>query len=381
MADWQTLARRTAKQVGVDPDIFVRLVGAESTGNPNAKSPAGAIGYTQLMPDTAHGLGVDPYNPRQNLVGGARYLKQQLGRFGNYSDALRAYNAGPNAVRASHGYPETNAYVQKILHGLNPPATHTGGGQGTRGVPAPAVAPSNGGLGGLGSAQGPAGDVSSLLGLLNQKRPAQGSMEIQAPAFSARPAMPGGYQAPISSSGGARDTGPDIGDLLKLVRTQAGTGTPGTVGGTDAPDATGGTSPAVGGSPAPRGGHGHVTIAPGADRPGTHINPAVVNFVDRVSGMYGQPLTIGTGTNHNRLTINGTVSDHWSGNGADVPLTGRALIRAGQDALIQAGMSPAKARKQTGGGYNVGSWQVIFNTNAPGWGDHTTHLHVGRRTR
>jgi hypothetical protein len=159
MADWQTLARRTARQVGVDPNIFIRLVNAESTGNPNAKSGAGAIGYTQLMPDTARGLGVDPYNPRQNLIGGARYLKQQLDRFGNYSDALRAYNAGPGAVQRSHGYAETNAYVQRILGGSNPPAT-----RGTR--TAPASSPGAGGLGGLGGLGGSAntsgsGDVSA----------------------------------------------------------------------------------------------------------------------------------------------------------------------------------------------------------------------------
>jgi hypothetical protein len=148
------------------------------------------------MPDTARGLGVDPYNPRQNLVGGARYLKQQLGRFGNYSDALRAYNAGPapfNVARVRGNErvrPENPRRQQPARHARHPRRAPT------RRVPAPAVAPSNGGLGGLGSAQGPAGDVSSLLGLLNQKRPAQRSMEIQAPAFSARPAMPGGYQAP-----------------------------------------------------------------------------------------------------------------------------------------------------------------------------------------
>jgi murein DD-endopeptidase MepM/ murein hydrolase activator NlpD len=325
MADWQTLARRTAKQVGVDPDIFVRLVGAESTGNPNAKSPAGAIGYTQLMPGTARGLGVDPYNPRQNLVGGARYLKQQLGRFGNYSDALRAYNAGPGAVRASHGYAETNAYVQKILHGLNPPAIRGGGGQATRGVPAPAVAPSNGGLGGLGSAQGPAGDVSSLLGLLNQKRPAQGSMEIQAPAFSARPAMPGGYQAPISSSGGARDTGTDIGQLLQLVRTQAGTGTPGTLGGTDAPDATGGTggtggtaAPAVTGPP-PRAGTGGYPLARhgpiiGVPHQGTHTlgNWQSDNAVD-IRVPIGTPVEAVTGGRVIKVRYGGPPSSQFGG--------------------------------------------------------------------
>jgi hypothetical protein len=131
------------------------------------------------------------------------------------------------------------------------------------------------------------------------------------------------------------------------------------------------------------GGHGKVIVAPGANAAGSHISPNVLGFVKQIAGRFGQPLTIGTGTNHSRLTINGTVSDHTPvkgvGYAADIPLTGNPLIKAGQDALIAAGMSPAKARKITGGGFNVGGWQIIFNTNAPGWGDHTTHLHVGMR--
>jgi hypothetical protein len=199
VADWQALARRAARREGVDPNIFVRLVGAESTGNPRAISPAGAIGYTQLMPDTARGLGVNPRDPWQNLVGGARYLKQQLGRFGNYGDALRAYNAGPGAVRQSHGYAETNAYVQKILRGANPAASTRAPRAGGAG-PAPASS-APGGLGGLTSDPGSSGDVSALLSLLTQKRQAPASMGVQAPAFSARPALPAGYQAPVSGGG------------------------------------------------------------------------------------------------------------------------------------------------------------------------------------
>jgi hypothetical protein len=125
---------------------------------------------------------------------------------------------------------------------------------------------------------------------------------------------------------------------------------------------------------------GRVSIAPGANYAGRPINKPVVQFVRQVAGMLGRRLTIGTGTHHDRLTVNGTVSDHYSGNAADVPLTGRLLIRAGQDALIAAGMPAAKARRITGGGFNYGGWQIIFNTNAPGWGDHLTHLHIGRRT-
>lgn len=122
---------------------------------------------------------------------------------------------------------------------------------------------------------------------------------------------------------------------------------------------------------------GKVVVAPGADRAGVSIKKPVVRFVGQVAGLMGRSLTIGTGTNHSRLTVDGNVSNHWDGNAADVPLRGAALIKAGQDALIAAGMNPRKARRIKGGLYNVGKWQIIYNTQTGG--DHTDHLHVGRR--
>ena len=70
------------------------------------------------MPGTAKQLGVDPAIPKQNLEGGARYLRQQYERFGNWRLALAAYNAGPEAVTKHKGVPpyeETQNYVLKIL--------------------------------------------------------------------------------------------------------------------------------------------------------------------------------------------------------------------------------------------------------------------------
>lgn len=110
-----------AKRTGISPALLAALVEAESSGNPNAKSSAGAEGLTQLMPATAAGLGVrNPFDPMQNLMGGAKYLKGQLQRFGGSEKlALAAYNAGPNAVaRAGNKVPkipETQAYVTKVL--------------------------------------------------------------------------------------------------------------------------------------------------------------------------------------------------------------------------------------------------------------------------
>lgn len=118
--DYRSEARRIAQEVGVDPDLFVRVVQQESAFRPDAVSPVGAMGLAQLMPGTARELGVDPSDPIQNLYGGARYLKQQIDTFGNPMLGLAAYNAGPGNVRKYGGIPpfkETQNYVQKIMGG------------------------------------------------------------------------------------------------------------------------------------------------------------------------------------------------------------------------------------------------------------------------
>lgn len=118
MTDWRAEARRIAVENGVNPDLFERLVQAESSFNPAARSQVGAQGFSQLMPATAADLGVDPSDPMQNLQGGARYLRQQIDRFGNVPMALAAYNAGPTRVARAGGIPniaETQNYVSKIM--------------------------------------------------------------------------------------------------------------------------------------------------------------------------------------------------------------------------------------------------------------------------
>ncbi len=94
----QATIRRTAQQVGVPESIALGVGKMESNYNPRAKSKAGALGVMQLMPDTAKGLGVDPNNPEQNILGGVKYLDQMYRRYGNWEQALAAYNAGPGAV-------------------------------------------------------------------------------------------------------------------------------------------------------------------------------------------------------------------------------------------------------------------------------------------
>ena len=111
------LVRRIAREEGVDEALFVSLVYQESRFNPCARSHANAYGLSQLIPGTASDLGVNRYDIEDNLRGGARYLRQQLRRFGNVPEALAAYNAGPGNVRKYGGIPpfkETQGYVRNI---------------------------------------------------------------------------------------------------------------------------------------------------------------------------------------------------------------------------------------------------------------------------
>lgn len=103
---------------GVDARLAAAVIQQESRGNKNAVSPAGAVGLGQLMPETAAGLGVNPYDWQQNIEGAVMYLAQMLGKFGGDIDkALAAYNAGPYAVQQYGGVPpyaETQAYVKAV---------------------------------------------------------------------------------------------------------------------------------------------------------------------------------------------------------------------------------------------------------------------------
>jgi soluble lytic murein transglycosylase-like protein len=97
--------------------LYRANIEVESAYNPSARSPAGAIGLGQLMPDTARDLGVDPHDVAQNLDGSARYLLMMLDQFGDGSLALAAYNAGPEAVTRHSGIPpfrETQGHVARV---------------------------------------------------------------------------------------------------------------------------------------------------------------------------------------------------------------------------------------------------------------------------
>lgn len=121
-SELQPMIQEAANKTGVSEDLITAVIQAESAFQPNAVSPVGAQGLMQLMPGTARGLGVqNPFDPRQNILGGAEYLRQQLNRFGSVEKALAAYNAGPGAVAKYGGVPpyaETRNYVDKIMRNL-----------------------------------------------------------------------------------------------------------------------------------------------------------------------------------------------------------------------------------------------------------------------
>ena len=116
---------RVAERMGFDPDLIHAVILAESAYREKALSPKGAMGLMQLMPATAKRLGVeDPWDPVQNIEGGAKYLRFLLDRYqGDVELAVAAYNAGEGAVdkygRTVPPYKETVLYVKKVKEFMN----------------------------------------------------------------------------------------------------------------------------------------------------------------------------------------------------------------------------------------------------------------------
>jgi len=108
-----------AARYDLSPALIEAVVWQESRWQAGARSPVGARGLAQLMPGTAQQLGVNADDPMANLEGGARYLREQLDRFGgDLEKALAAYNAGPNRVSQADGVPkirETQQYVASVI--------------------------------------------------------------------------------------------------------------------------------------------------------------------------------------------------------------------------------------------------------------------------
>lgn len=112
--------REAATLYRLDFALLKAMVCVESNFNPSAVSAAGAMGLMQIMPANCRDLQIyDPYDPRENIMAGARYFRSLLTRFGHDTQlSLAAYNAGPNAVERYDGIPpydETRNYVKRVM--------------------------------------------------------------------------------------------------------------------------------------------------------------------------------------------------------------------------------------------------------------------------
>ena len=123
VSGFDKIITRVSEKYRLNPELIRAVIRAESGGDPNAVSGAGAKGLMQLMDTTAADMGIkDVFDAGQNIEGGAKYLRRLLDRFGDVEKALAAYNAGPEAVKKHDGlppYPETRQYVKTVLSGID----------------------------------------------------------------------------------------------------------------------------------------------------------------------------------------------------------------------------------------------------------------------
>ena len=117
---YDSIIRDAAAKYALDPDLLKAVIRVESNFHKDSVSRCGAMGLMQLMPGTAKELGVtDPFDPVQNIYGGAAYIKRQLKRFGDIRLALAAYNTGPHRVASLKiSDPDNAAEYAKLSRGV-----------------------------------------------------------------------------------------------------------------------------------------------------------------------------------------------------------------------------------------------------------------------
>jgi len=176
-AKYDAIFEEASRTYGVSKSLLIAVAKAESNFNPNDVSHAGASGIMQLMPGTAKSLGVkNVFDPYENIMGGAKLLRDNIKSFGSVPLALAAYNAGPGAVKKYNGVPpykETQNYVKKIMADLgdsayNVKSNYFGQGSGTSSYGNSSSSVSANSLlstGGLGALTGSSNNLFSGLGL------------------------------------------------------------------------------------------------------------------------------------------------------------------------------------------------------------------------
>lgn len=118
MRRWGEDIRAASTRYGIPPSVLANLIAAESAGNPNAVSPKGARGLTQIMPATERSEGLSTATPRDQIFSGAKYLSKLLALTGgDVRRAVAAYNAGPGRLKgdAWKKIAETRNYVTKVM--------------------------------------------------------------------------------------------------------------------------------------------------------------------------------------------------------------------------------------------------------------------------
>lgn len=118
--EYDGIIDQASRRFGIDSALIKAVIKAESDFDHQAVSRKGAQGLMQLMPDTADEMRVqDPFDPAENIFGGARYLNLMLKRFNNNQQlALAAYNAGPENVETYKGvppFPETKGFIKRVM--------------------------------------------------------------------------------------------------------------------------------------------------------------------------------------------------------------------------------------------------------------------------
>lgn len=359
--------RWAQKNYGVGGKRLLALVaageggGSIDEGSSNTSS-AGARGPFQFIASTRSGYikqyGIDAW---KNDYSAARAAMIHL-----RSTGVAGYNPGMSTYTDYILGQSVN--TEPLKTGSYGGGAKTTGSRGVGSVTAPSTSRETVEPGGTGVAA----LVQALIERDNAPQLQQASGGVPAPRAVAGPVLPQGYQDISTGPPPAKsDTEEQLSSLMALVqqgggvaRTEVKSGDYDTGGGSS----SGGVSGDYG--------DGKIVGQP-IDRAGVATRPHVLNAVRAISAISGTPITVGTGTNHDQYTTNGSQSRHWTGDAIDLPSTGKRLVQIGQAALIAAGMNPRKARKQTAGLYNINGWQIIFGTNDPALGgDHTDHVHV-----